>query len=530
MKHTLFSIVILSFLTLVGCSGYKSSTSNKEQTASTINIIPQPKTLNLFGGKYKLPKINTICYNSEAASSAPWLQRLLEAAKLQPKMENGANCGNWNLSVLPELLSQLGEEGYILDITSQGISLKSASNTGLFYGIQSIRQLMPSEIESNQRISKKIALPKLHIEDAPKYSWRGSMIDVARSFFGKEYIMKHIDRMALYKLNRLHLHLTDDQGWRIEIKSKPKLTEIGGKSAVVNAQSGFITQQEFIEIQEYALARNIIVIPEIDMPGHIYTALVAYPELNCEELTNINTEVATPPQLYSEYQVGWNKLCLEKPEIYDFVSEILGELAKITKGPWLHIGGDEIEDPLYEEFIEKAEAIVKQNGKVAIGWEEATKANISSSFISQRWNGETTSTANIKIIESICSSFYFDHGNVIGQENTNNWCKKTGVSLKDVYSFVSEDANVLGFEAPVWTELVTTEAMLDNRFWPRTIAVAEISWSDSKRDFPEFLNRLKTHESRLKSMGINYFASPELDWKENKEVYSQNNVYKGFTP
>ncbi len=530
MKRTLFNIVILSFLTLAGCSGYKSSTSNKEQTDSTFNIIPQPKTLNLLGGKYKLPQLNTICYNAEAASSAPWLQRLLEAAKLKPKMENGGNCGNWNLSVIPELLSQLGEEGYILDITSRGISLKSASNTGLFYGIQSIRQLLPSEIENNQSISKKITLPQLHIEDAPKYSWRGSMIDVARSFFGKEYIMKHIDRMALYKLNRLHLHLTDDQGWRIEIKSKPKLTEIGGMSAVVNAQSGFITQQEFTEIQEYALARNIIVIPEIDMPGHIYTALVAYPELNCEELTNINTEVATPPQLYSEYRVGWNKLCLEKPEVYDFVSEILGELAKITKGPWLHIGGDEIKDPLYEEFIEKAEAIVKQNGKVAIGWEEATKANISSSFIGQRWNGKTTSTANIKIIESICSSFYFDHGNVPEQENTNNWCKKTGVSLEDVYSFVSEDANVLGFEAPVWTELVTTEAMLDNRFWPRTIAVAEISWSDSERDFPEFLKRLKTHEGRLKGMGINYFASPELDWKENEEVSSQNNVYKGFTP
>ncbi|MCF4100617.1 beta-N-acetylhexosaminidase [Gillisia sp. M10.2A] len=521
MKHTFYNIVILSFLTLVGCSGYKRATSGAKQTDTSINIIPKPANLNVTGGMYKLPRKNSICYNSEAASSAPWLQQILEAAQLHSEIKNVTGCGNWNLSVDKELMSQLGEEGYILDITSKGVNIKSAGTAGLFYGIQSIRQLLPSEIESEQLISGRIALPQLHIEDAPKYSWRGSMIDVARSFFGKEYILKHIDRMALYKLNRLHLHLTDDQGWRIELKSKPRLSEIGGKSSVVNAQSGFITQQEYIEIQEYALARNIVVIPEIDMPGHIYTALVAYPELNCEDLTNINTEVATPPQLYSKYKVGWSKLCLDKPEVYEFVSEILGELATLTKGPWLHIGGDEIKDPLYEEFIKKAEAIVNQNGKIAIGWEEATKADISNSFIGQRWNGKTTSKTSIKVIESICSSFYFDHGNVTGQPNTNNWCKKTGVSLEEVYSFISEDTNVLGFEAPVWTELVTTEAMLDNRFWPRTIAVAEISWSDTKRDFLEFTKRLKTHEARLKAMGINYFASPELEWKENDEISSK---------
>ena len=155
---------------------------------------------------------------------------------------------------------------------------------------------------------------QVQIEDQPAYSWRGTMVDVARSFTGLDYLKTHVDRMALYKLNRLHLHLSDDQGWRIEIKKYPKLTDIGAKGSVKGGNSGFLTQEDYLELQEYALARNIIIIPEIDFPGHIYSALVAYPELNCEELSNIEPKRATPPELYSGYEVGWSKLCLKKKE------------------------------------------------------------------------------------------------------------------------------------------------------------------------------------------------------------------------
>src|SRR5690606_11339879 len=164
--------------------------------------------------------------------------------------------------------------------------------------------------------------------------------------------------------------------------------------------------------------------------------------LNCPENANIAPALAIPPQLYDGYEVGWSKFCLEKPEIYDFVSEVIGEISAITKGPWIHIGGDEIHDPLYETFVEKADSIVQTFGKTSIGWEEVTKANVSSSLISQKWHGKTEGVVDVKVIESICSNFYFDHANIPGQENTLNWCKEDGVSLENAYSFKSSDPKV----------------------------------------------------------------------------------------
>ncbi|MCM4156294.1 beta-N-acetylhexosaminidase [Gramella sp. AN32] len=491
-------------------------------------IIPAPTEANWGSGQFIIPENNTICYNSGAKISAEWLQHLLQAAKINSEVTSGDTCGNWNI-ILDSSLQDLGEEGYALSITNTGVSLKSATETGLFYGIQTLRQFMPAGVE-NASAEKVPALRNVEIKDSPKYSWRGSMVDMARSFFGIDYLKRHVDRMALYKLNRLHLHLTDDQGWRIEIKSKPKLTEIGGKSAVKDGNSGFITQEEYIELQDYALARNIVIIPEVDMPGHVYAALVSYPELNCAENSNINPKKATPPDLYSGYEVGWSRFCLEDEKTYDFVSEIVGELAKITKGPWIHLGGDEIEDPRYEEFVVKADSIVRHYGKTSIGWEEVTKAEVDGSLISQNWNGKTKSIVDVKIIESICSNFYLDHANFPGQENTLNWCKPDGVSIKNVYDFKTNNPNVIGVEAPVWTEHVTNDAMMDDRFWPRLAAVAEIGWSqDSNRNFEDFITRLKKHENRLRNMGIRFHPSPEIDWvTKSKVMVDPGNVYAGF--
>ncbi|HSI70453.1 MAG TPA: family 20 glycosylhydrolase, partial [Gillisia sp.] len=426
--------------------------------------------------------------------------------------------------------SSLGEEGYILEIKNEGLFLQAATSAGLFYGIQTLRQILPASLESSVSVSNGIELPQLYIKDVPRYSWRGTMVDISRSFFDLQYLKDHVDRMALYKMNRLHLHLTDDQGWRIEIKSKPELTNQGSKGAVEGGRSGYLTQDEYLELQTYAAARNIIIIPEIDMPGHIYSALLAYPELNCDEYSNIEPRMATPPELFSGTKVGWSKLCLTKPEIYDFVADVIGEMAAMTTGPWIHIGGDEIEDDLYETFVVKADSIVRQTGKISIGWEEVTKAPVSSSLISQQWHGKVESVVDVKVIESICSSFYFDHANIPGQEETNNWCKKSGVTLEEVYNFSSENENVLGLEAPVWTEFVHTDEAMDNRFWPRTIAVAELAWSENtSKDYEEFISRLKKHEERLTGMGINYYPAAELGWNENTNI-KRMGVFKGFLP
>lgn len=496
-----------------------------------ISIIPKPSELNFRTSVTDFPVVNILCFNAEAKESAEWLSVLLKKANLEVHTTQGESCGTWNLLTDDSLKNELGEEGYILEINREGVFLKAATNAGLFYAIQTLRQILPASLENDEFQYKRLQLPHLYIKDIPKYSWRGTMVDIARSFFGLEYLKSHVDRMAFYKMNRLHLHLTDDQGWRIEIKGKPELTNIGSKGAVVDGNSGFLSQEEYIELQTYAAARNIIIIPEIDMPGHIYSALLAYPELNCDEFSNLVPRMATPPELFSGTKVGWSKLCLTKPEIYDFVSTVIGEMASITAGPWIHIGGDEINDDLYETFVVKADSIVQQYGKTSIGWEEVTKAPVSSSLISQQWHGKVQSVVDVQVIKSICTSFYFDHANIPGQVNTNNWCKKTGVSLEEVYSFSRDNQNVIGLEAPVWTEFVFDEDTLDNRFWPRTIAVAEIAWNtDVSGNYTEFISRLIKHEGRLKIMGINYFPSEELGWDINPNTKKNTDVFKGFIP
>lgn len=494
-------------------------------------IIPLPVEISWKEGQYKIPEANKICFTEGGEKASSWLKELLRNAGLKVKVVKGAECGNWNIQLDADLTSELGEEGYKLEVDEQGVSIKSGSEAGLFYGIQTLRQMFPPEIEQQQVSAEKLRLRMVEIEDKPLYTWRGTMVDVARSFFGIEYLKRHIDRMALYKLNRLHLHLSDDQGWRIEIKSKPKLTKIGASGAVKGGNSGFLTQKQYKELQEYALARNIIIVPEIDLPGHVYAALVSYPELNCPGNTNIDPKRALPPELYTGYNVGWSKLCLQNPETYDFVSDVIEELSNITTGPWIHLGGDEIEDPLYEEFVVKADSIVRHYGKTSIGWEEVTKAEVDESLISQNWHGTTESIVKVKIIESICSKFYLDHGNFPGQENTHSWCKKDGVSLKDVYSYSSNNPMLIGVEAPVWTEYVLDGRMLDDRFWPRAAAVAEVAWSSKiDRDFSDFINRLALHGKRLNAMGVYFHPSPEVEWMELKKVRKPGGLFSGFSP
>lgn len=532
MVHLKIFIPVILLLFLGSCKVAEAPSEKIEIIpAAGISIIPKPAEIHWPTGSFTTPVLNSLCINPEAEEAAEWLSYLLKNANLDHKTSSGNSCGDWNLLTDPILQKELGDEGYILEINDRGVFMSAASSKGLFYAIQTLRQILPSSVEDSPLQSKRIQLPHLYIKDVPQYSWRGTMVDVARSFFGLEYLKSHVDRMALYKMNRLHLHLTDDQGWRIEIKSKPALTSIGSKGSVKNGRSGFLTQEQYLELQDYALARNIIIIPEIDMPGHIYAALVAYPELNCEEFSNIDLEQATPPELFSGTKVGWSKLCLTKPEIYDFVSTVLGEIANITHGPWIHIGGDEIKDELYETFVVKADSIVQYHGKTTIGWEEVTKAEVSSSLISQQWHGKVKSLVDVQVIESICTSFYFDHANIPGQEKTNNWCKKTGVTLEEVYNFKSTNKNVIGFEAPVWTEFVWDDNTLDNRFWPRTIAVAELAWNhDPNRDYGEFSERLRAHQDRLQRMGVNYFPAEELSWKENPNTRINSGVFKGFMP
>ncbi len=530
-KFYKYAVLFLSVALIISCSGLKKTVEEKQMT--TPAIIPLPMKIAWENGNYTVPKENVICYTNGSEKTLSWLKKLLNSANLKvtTSKNEGMACGNWKIIKDATLKGQLGEEGYILNIGSEGVTLKGATDAGLFYAVQTLRQFFPPEVEQQQLNNENFSLRYVSIEDKPEYSWRGTMVDVARSFFGLDYLKRHVDRMALYKMNRLHLHLTDDQGWRIEIKSKPKLTEVASKGSVENGRSGYLTQEEYKELQDYALERNIIIIPEIDMPGHIYSALLAYPELNCPENANIHPKKALPPDLFTGHDVGWSRFCLENPETYDFVSEIVGELASITKGPWIHMGGDEIEDPLYTEFVEKADSIVHHYDKISIGWEEVTQTKVSPDFISQEWNGKTESVMkDVKVIESICSNFYLDHGNTADQENTATWCTQ-GITIEEVYSFSTSNPHVIGVEAPVWSEQVWTDEAMDDRFWPRAAAVAEIGWTASeKREISDFKNRLAKHGPRLGEMGIHFFNSPGIQWESSEGIKEVNGVFNNFTP
>lgn len=527
-KFYKYGVLIFSVAFLFSCSGLK----NEQESLTKPAIIPLPLKMTWGEGNYKLPKENTICYTQGGEIASEWLEKLLANAgvNVNSTQSNDGTCGNWKIVKDANLQERLGEEGYLLDIDEAGVSLKAATDAGLFYAVQTLRQFFPPAVEQNNLNDVPVKLQYASIEDKPEYSWRGTMVDVARSFFDLDYLKRHVDRMALYKMNRLHLHLTDDQGWRIEIKSKPKLTEVASKGSVEGGRSGFLTQEEYKELQDYALARNIIVVPEIDMPGHIYSALLAYPELNCPENANIDPKKALPPDLFTGHDVGWSRFCLENPATYNFVSEVVGELAGITKGPWIHMGGDEIEDPLYKEFVVKADSIVHHYDKIPIGWEEVTQTKVSPDFISQEWNGKTESVMkDVKVIESICANFYLDHGNTPDQENTASWCTD-GITVEEVYNFSSSNPHVIGVEAPVWSEQVHTDEAMDDRFWPRAAAVAEVGWTPSeKRQYSEFKNRLAKHGPRLSEMGIHFFNSPGINW-EKGEIKSINDVYYDFSP
>jgi hexosaminidase len=248
-------------------------------------------------------------------------------------------------------------ESYILDINKKSISILATDVSGLINGIQSFRQILPlKRIEINGK-SGRFLLPTGLIYDYPYYSYRGVMLDVARHFFSKEEVMRFIDLISLYKINRLHLHLADDQGWRIEIQSWPKLTEIGGQTEVGGGEGGFYSQEDYKELVRYAEQRNIIIIPEIDMPGHTNAALASYPELNCDGIAR---------KLYTGTRVGFSSLCTQKEIVYEFVDDVVREIAAITPGPYFHIGGDEshsTEHLDYVYFINRVRKIVTSYNK-----------------------------------------------------------------------------------------------------------------------------------------------------------------------
>ncbi|HSO14295.1 MAG TPA: beta-N-acetylhexosaminidase [Anaerolineales bacterium] len=477
------------------------------------SLIPRPASFSPSNGSFKITK-ETRIITPENTGSIQIGRMLAEDIRKFAGLELETQFGNSNsknnkIEFLLTDDARLGEEGYKLVISSDGIILRANQPAGLFYGSQTLIQLLGTPQNGT------FDLPALSITDSPRFIWRGAMLDVSRHFFRVNDVKRYIDLASHYKMNRLHLHLTDDQGWRIEIKSWPNLTEHGAKTQSGGGGGGFYTQEQYKEIVEYARSRHVMVVPEIDTPGHTNAALASYPELNCDDKA---------PALYEGTEVGFSSFCIQKEITYKFLDDVIRELAAITPGPYIHIGGDEAHstpEADYKKFIERIQQIVFAHNKIPIGWAEIGTVELNPGTIAQHWQGAAYQEAKkqgCKIILSPGNKTYldmkYDESTPIGL----NWAGY--ISVKDAYDWEPgshmdglEESDILGIESPLWTETILTMKDIEFMAFPRLPGIAELTWSPKGQNWEEYKVRLAKHGRHMDRLDINFFKSPDVDWE-----------------
>jgi hexosaminidase len=404
-------------------------------------------------------------------------------------------------------------EAYELDIAANGVTVRASTAAGLFWGVQTLRQLIPGATRA------PVTVTGGRITDAPRFAYRGVMLDVARHFFEVSEVQRLIDLAVMYKVNHLHLHLTDDQGWRIAVDSWPRLTEYGGGTEVGDGPGGYYTKDDYRAIVEYAAARFVTVVPEIDLPGHTNAALASYPELTCDGVA--------PPR-YTGIEVGFSALCPTSEATPRFLADVLGELAAMTPGPYLHIGGDEVQklSPAeYAQVVNHAQAVVAAQGKTVIGWHDIGGAALPETAIVQFWGTNAftedaivAAQAGNRFIMSPADRAYLDQKYQTVDRLGLMWAGPT--TIQEAYDWeptnavagISEAA-VLGVEAPLWTETVTTMDDIEYLVFPRLVAVAEIGWSpESTHDWNAFRNRLGAQMPRWLALDVDFARVEHVPW------------------
>jgi hexosaminidase len=500
----------------------------------TLALIPKPQSAIVGDGVFVLTSEATVSYPPEGTQAARLIRNLTgfvsqaEGSQIRFELDTAIR----------------GEEAYHLDVDPDGVRISASTAAGLFYGAQTLRQLLPAGVETG-RAAAPFEVPYLHIEDAPRFLHRGFMLDVSRYFFGVEDIKRIIDLLALQKINRFHWHLTDDQGWRIEIKKYPRLAEVGSKRRESQVggwllskpvydsipHGGYYTQEQVREVVAYARANFIEVIPEIDAPGHAIAAIAAYPELSC---TGMPIEVRT------SVGAAFSKpMCTGKEGVFEFLDDVLSEVVELFPYKHIHVGGDEVKTKEWQkcphcrarmaaEGLQKAHdlqayfenrlvKILKSKGCQVIAWSEAVHDALDKGVINQFWlfASKKRTISELKngrrTIVSDFSSLYLDYP-----------CRL--IPLIKTYTFepqysevtAEQAGNILGVEAALWTEFVHSRARLDWQTFPRLLAVSETAWtSKDGRDYQDFLRRLDTFEKRLDALDVQY-ATREFTVKYQK--------------
>ena len=490
------------------------------------NIIPMPVSITSTGGSFVLTSTADIYVEPGSAELTAIGQYL--ADKLNPSTGYGIQVltttgapanGNIYLTTVGGDPT-LGDEGYQLTVTSSLVKVVAYKPAGLFRGIQTIRQMLPAAIESAMLQPGPWNMASGTVRDYPRFSWRGSMLDVARHFFSVTDVKRYIDLMAYYKLNVFHFHLSDDQGWRIMINSWPNLATYGGGTQVGGTCTNcYYTQAQYSDIVAYAQSRYITLVPEIDMPGHTNAALASYAELNCNGVA---------PARYTGTNVGFSSLCISKPITYTFVDDVIRELAALTPGAYIHVGGDEASSTTtadYVSFVSQVQTIVQAHGKQMIGWEEIAQINgLSASSVAQHWNttdsfAPTAVQKGARVLMSPANKAYLDmkysRKTRLGQTWAGLINTQTGYEW-DPAAIVNgvPESSVSGVEAPLWTETIVTMADIEYMAYPRLPGYAEMGWSPmSGRNWSEYKVRLGSHGPRLTAMGVNFYRDTLVPWQ-----------------
>ncbi|MAZ27602.1 MAG: beta-N-acetylhexosaminidase [Cytophagaceae bacterium] len=520
MRSTAKTVFLFIGLTIIATACQEEKTPPAFTPMETASLIPQPVETTQGQGYFEIDEETQILVEGEdpeMKKAVDFLEGMIAKASgftLQEPSGNSNAMENIIVLKLDDPTGSASAEAYTLDINEKRIQVSSAGPAGIYYGIQTLRQLLPASIEKDSTSSTRLGIGAGVIKDEPRFAYRGSMLDVSRHFFSKEDVKRYIDLITPYKLNHLHLHLSDDQGWRIEIKSWPELTTKGGSTEVGGGDGGYYTQEDYKEIVQYAAAHFITVVPEIDMPGHTNAALASYPELNCDDKA---------PELYTGIEVGFSSFCVGKPITYKFIDDVVREISAITPGKYFHAGGDEshaTQKDDYIKFVDSVQKIVSRHDKVMIGWDEIQFATLDSTTVAQFWasaeNANGAVSKGHKLLISPASKMYMD---MKYDSLTPLGLKWAGyIEIDDAYNWDPAtyvkgitDKDILGVEAPLWAETLETIDQVEQMVFPRILAYAEIAWSPStSKDWESFKARVKNNYPRLENMGIDFYKSPKL--------------------
>jgi hexosaminidase len=516
------------------------------QSGESVSVIPQPVSMEVDDGYFEIgPDTRVFAENEATTEAAKLIDALAPAIGFKLSLADASQRRRGSITLrLDEDLSKLGGEGYMLRVSPRRISIRAKEPAGLFYGIQTLRQLLAEQVFSKTKVEGvEWKVPCVRITDYPRFRWRGLLVDPARHFIPKQDLMRFIDVMALHKFNSLQIHLTDDQGWRIEIKRYPKLTEIGawmdftamgrGQGAEGSGDKrpgGFYSQDDIREIVKYAAERYVNIVPEIEMPAHTGAAIVSYPEIGLypEKLSSLPVE---------KRWFANERVLAPRPQTAEFMQNVLTEVLELFPSEYIHIGGDEAniehwkkseemqalrrklglkdEAELHSWFIKQMDSFLTSHGRRLVGWDEILQGGLAPGAIVMSWRGQqggiTAANAGHDVVMAPTSHTYFDYYQGPSEKEP----KAIGgyLPLEKVYEFepIPKDiapekaGHVLGVQGQLWGEFISTAEHRYYMAYPRAAALAEVAWSpEASRDYKNFLARLKRHLKRFDVAGINY--------------------------